>query len=150
MDYKKEQIKSKVLKCINLLLKQDLFLLKNDAQERSITHKFAEYLQQEFSDWHVDCEYNRNLGKIKRRENGSGFNPDIIIHIRETYNDFLIIEVKKSNGQNNDEVNRLKEATENNSRLHYKLGLFILFYVEQNYQKHPELRWFENGQEIEL
>jgi hypothetical protein len=151
MNYKKEQIKSKILKCINLLLKHDLFLLKNDAQERSITHKLAEYIQQEFLEWHVDCEYNKNLDKTKIRENDSRFTPDIIVHIRDTKNNLLIIEVKKSTGQDNDEDNRLKEATKSNSKFNYRLGLFIMFYTGQkDYQNDPELKWFENGEEIKL
>ena len=34
--------------------------------ERSIAHKFATYLEDEFQGWDVDCEYNRNLEKQKR------------------------------------------------------------------------------------
>ena len=37
-----------------------------DANERSLTHKLAEYLQCEFPDWHVDCEYNRHGLDVKR------------------------------------------------------------------------------------
>lgn len=31
-----------------------------NANERSMTHKFAEHLQKYFPGWNVDCEYNRN------------------------------------------------------------------------------------------
>ena len=42
------------------LIERDSFLFEADANERSITHKLAEYLQAQFQDWNVDCEYNRN------------------------------------------------------------------------------------------
>lgn len=35
-------------------------LLKADVSERAITHKLAEYLQRNFKESSVDCEYNRN------------------------------------------------------------------------------------------
>lgn len=42
------------------LFTNDLSLLEDDASERSITHKLAEYLQKRIPDMHIDCEYNRN------------------------------------------------------------------------------------------
>ena len=42
-----------------MFLANDKHLLQVEASERSITHKFAEALQQVFRNWHVDCEYNR-------------------------------------------------------------------------------------------
>jgi len=47
------------------LLKKDGYLLKNSVNERSITHKLAEYYQVLFPEWNVDCEYNLNLGGPK-------------------------------------------------------------------------------------
>lgn len=58
-----DQIKvhKKVEKAINILSKNDAFLLEGNVNERSISHKLAEYLQQEFNDWNVDYEYNRDF-----------------------------------------------------------------------------------------
>ena len=55
-----DDVKEKTKKCIRLLLKNNFFLIKVKAHERSIAHKLAEHLQIEFPDWHVDCKYNRN------------------------------------------------------------------------------------------
>ena len=73
-------------------LKAEGDLLQLNANERSITHKLAEYLQREFSDWNVDCEYNRLGAAIKRLpapeaigsddEDGRTIFPDIIVHRR--------------------------------------------------------------------
>lgn len=107
------------------LKKNDEPLLMHNVNERSITHKLAEYLQKHLPEYNVDCEYNRNTDqgskKIKRlslkleeiiEESGVGIKskiinnseyyetsvyPDIIVHKRgENHNNLLIIEVKKS------------------------------------------------------
>ena len=44
-------------------MEEDLYLLKRDVNERTITHQFAIYLAEEMNkeeDWNVDVEYNRN------------------------------------------------------------------------------------------
>lgn len=45
---------------LSRLIDKDRYLLQNDTSERSITHMLGMYLQGEFSDWNVDCEYNKN------------------------------------------------------------------------------------------
>jgi hypothetical protein len=87
---------------------RDFHLLSADVNERSITHKLAEYLQAELPDWHVDCEYNRDrhdskLLELPHRSNVSSEDvhartvfPDIIVHHRNTQENLLVIEVKKS------------------------------------------------------
>lgn len=87
---------------------KELFLV--DANERSITHKFAEYIQIEFPDYNVDCEYNRTGLEIKKLfslslnkkikiddTNGDTVYPDIIVHRRSKPDNFIVIEAKKSN-----------------------------------------------------
>lgn len=97
------------------LIERDSFLLVKDANERSITHKLAEYLQQGFPGWHVDCEYNRwasnpNNGPRKflvdleeqvssGDTNGTTVFPDIIVHRRGTTENLLVIEAKKVGGR---------------------------------------------------
>ncbi|WP_052330122.1 hypothetical protein [Thermicanus aegyptius] len=61
MEYSKETIELKVKKAVYKLLKEDLYLLQNDLHERTISHKLAYYLQAEFPNLHVDCEYNKNI-----------------------------------------------------------------------------------------
>lgn len=92
------------------LLSNDIDLLIVDANERSITHKLAEYLQTKFPDWNVDCEYNRNglnskklsaFVKNIKSDNTDAVSvyPDIIIHHRRTSENFIVIEAKKSNSR---------------------------------------------------
>jgi len=59
MTYIKNEIERKVKSCLQILREQDKYLLDNDLNERTITHKLATYLQEEFQEFNVDCEYNR-------------------------------------------------------------------------------------------
>jgi len=83
------------------------YLLENDLNERTITHKLAEYLRPMFPELEVDCEYNRDGHDPKRvnledrpvEEWGAGSNvyPDIIVHHRgDNLHNVLIVEAKKA------------------------------------------------------
>lgn len=52
---------NKIRAGLKRLFIDDDHLLKENINERSITHRLAMYYQEHFPDWHVDCEYNRNL-----------------------------------------------------------------------------------------
>ncbi len=106
------------------LSRWDYSLLVRDVNERSVAHKFAEYLwkhfqeqmqvaiqkakgQRQFPDLRVDCEYNRSGDDPKRipltddvlGSNNECYytpNPDINIHERgNNDHNFFIIEIKK-------------------------------------------------------
>lgn len=77
------------------LLKHDSHLLEIDANERSITFRFAMYLQAYLQDWDVDCEFNRDGVEPKKRghlglhpdsedEDAKTVFPDVIAHRRGT------------------------------------------------------------------
>ncbi len=101
-------VKDKVRNAIQRLLDHDRFLLEKDVNERSISHRLAMYLQNEFGDeWDVDCEYNRNhevkkeLTVLPRQietddTTATTVFPDIIVHHRDTDDNLLVIEMKKS------------------------------------------------------
>ena len=116
-------IKNKIKSALEEVLKNDAYLLKININERTIAHKLATYLQCEFPDYDVDCEYNRNvlqddgqkyifrlkeklrvLGLLKEEEKTIDKEiierlvyPDIIIHKRDnTTRNICIIEIKKS------------------------------------------------------
>lgn len=54
-----------IIRTLEKFLKEDSYLSDVDANERSQTHKIAEYLQQILPEYNVDCEYNRNLRQEK-------------------------------------------------------------------------------------
>lgn len=117
------QIKRRVDIAIQMLRVNDNYLLKHNANERSISHKFAMYLESTFGkNYDVDCEYNRNIEHERgsknidilksewSRLNGRNINvidediiveksvlPDIIVHKRGSNKEnLLVIEIKKS------------------------------------------------------
>ena len=55
-----------VLDALQRVIDLDADLLAADANERSITHRFAMYLQALLPEWQVDCEYNRDGHNPKR------------------------------------------------------------------------------------
>ncbi len=66
----------KVNRGLRALIKNDVYLLENNISERSITHKLAEYYQDIYPLWNVDCEFNKNLELPK----GAEFNPEDFLH----------------------------------------------------------------------
>lgn len=54
-----------IIRTLKKFLKKDSYLSDVDANERSQTHKIAEYLQQILPGYNVDCEYNRKLRQEK-------------------------------------------------------------------------------------
>jgi hypothetical protein len=139
------EIKIKVEFCIRQLLRNDHHLLKINAHERSIAHKLAEYLQQQFHDWHVDCEYNRHGIEIKKLGEARVY-PDIIVHLRNTPFNLLVIELKCSNENYEGDIEKLKKFTDQNGEFKYKLGLFLKILD----QEIKEMIWFKNGQKQKI
>jgi hypothetical protein len=118
-----ETIEDLVKRALGDLLYNDSFILEIDANERTITHKLAAYLEKYFDDRDIDCEYNKKAEppeivpkeltvepklralmiklhpkdkeEWEEKETITVY-PDIIVHERGTPNNYLIIEVKKS------------------------------------------------------
>lgn len=150
-----KEVKSHVEKALNLLLEQDKFLLLNNLNERTISHKLAEYLQREFSSWNVDCEYNRNFDRIKKIEikrmrcqevrkddtDAKTVYPDIIIHHRYTEENLLVIEVKK-NASYSDKENDGNKIGSFMDEFNYSYGLFIDLITRTEEAGIKQILWF--------
>lgn len=132
---------NRIREAIDLLLKHDSYLLTCDLNERSITHKFAEHLQRGFPEWHVDCEYNRDHHDPKRLDlpprhdissddlHAKTVFPDIIIHHRDTDDNFVVIEVKKSSNPEGDEWD-LRKLRAFKEQLGYQIAMFVRFLTD--------------------
>lgn len=151
-----EEVKQKVQKALNKLRESDAFLIQANINERTISHKLAEYLQLEFHPLKVDCEYNRRAEAIKRLEvprdninwddtEARTVFPDIVVHERgNDNNNLLVIEVKKSSNKNNQfDKNKLKSFT--NEPYRYSFGLLLSVSMSR---LHDELEWYSNGRAI--
>ena len=160
-DLRLVEIKEKVNNAIDSLVERDIFLLKNNVNERSISHRLAVYLEYQFEEWDVDCEYNRDHDRIKSvilhkidsissdiKPNdiyAKTVFPDIIIHKRNREENLLVIEMKKStNTQSKDfDLEKLKAYRKD---LGYTQTLFIKFY---NNARKPEVSWDPDKSDIE-
>ncbi len=128
---------------------EDRLLLRLDAHERSICFRLATYLAEQFPEFDVDCEYNRNhaegnyqkrvrntelIDLVKRQrprlgnEDGLMILPDIIVHIRDKPMNLLVIEAKKTSSQIPEDKDLLKlQALK--EELGYRFARFIKFDV---------------------
>jgi hypothetical protein len=136
-----------VLAALERLLALDEYLLKVDANERSISYRFGMYLQSELPDYHVDCEYNRDgvepkrIGHVDLNPNsedteGKTVFPDIIVHIRGEKRNYLVIEFKKSSSTVDRSIDFQKlRGYKGDQRLRYEHALF----VELTVGEHPDV-----------
>lgn len=122
-------------KALDELLKHDSYLLRADANERSISHCLAVYLKAQFPDWSVDCEYNRNHHDVKRlelepRDTGDDdveavtVFPDIIVHRRSTDENLLVVEIKKSTSRQSADYD-IRKLTAFKTQLQYGHAAFV-------------------------
>ncbi len=108
----------------------DDVVLQKDANERAISHRLAVYLEKLFPDWNVDCEYNRNCNASSKspakRANGNRRFPDIIVHRRETNENLLVIEMKKTPTllEIVCDATKLRDMKQD-PKLHYRFAVFI-------------------------
>jgi hypothetical protein len=155
-----DEVRHKIEKALRLLYKNDLFLITNTTNERSITHKLAEYIQILFPEWHVDCEYNRKGEDIKRlysidecseQRKTNRIIPDIIIHHRCMHNNLLVIETKVKNKSDNDDIcdrKKLQLLTQKDGEYGYEWGLYIQFHHNEENKIKKTLTWYANGDQL--
>lgn len=146
----KELVEKALKKAIDTLIRADFELLQLDVNERSISHRFAKYLEPYFPGWNIDCEYNRNHHDSKRlnisRRNISSDDteaitvfPDIIVHRRNTDKNLVVIEMKKTSSQEGYkyDLGKLKAFK---AQLHYQFAIFIKIKTGQDFGIEP-IEW---------
>ena len=158
-NFDKNVIKEKIKIAIDTLFSNDAWLLEKDLNERSITHKLAEYMQPLFSEFNVDCEYNGNVLenndrkqikvlkeellkkyiKLNKKEiNETDYEfaerlvfPDIIVHKRGEYEcNLCVIEVKKSTSKVSAEFDKIKLQAYTNDRFGNNLKYELGVFIE--------------------
>jgi len=156
---KLDALKQKVENALKKLSTNDSFLIDANTNERTISHKLAEYLQEEFPNlyWNVDCEYNRHGGEIKRLEIPQNKNslddieaktvfPDIIIHQRNNDdNNLLLIEVKKSSNTQSRRLDENKLIAFTKEPYNYRFGLFLEISMDNTTDF---LQWYSRGKKF--
>jgi hypothetical protein len=131
----KDLIESALTDAIEQLLRSDSYILDKDVNERSISHRLANYIEPHFPGWNVDCEYNRNHDDSKRLDiyprkvqsddtQATTVYPDIIIHRRGTDENLVVIEMKKTTSTEADEYD-LGKLRAFKTQLGYQFAIFI-------------------------
>ena len=129
-----------IRQALEKLFKNDAHLIEVDANERSITHRLAIYIEENLKEmhltWDVDCEIHRNGHEAKSTglftesvDNGDlhacTVYPDIIVHHRDTDDNLLVIEVKKSSNNKQSDRDRKKIESVRRPPLSYRHGLCL-------------------------
>lgn len=127
MNYNNAEVKKLIKKAIRKFIEEDKeYLLKVNIYEPTISHRIAVYLEGEFKNFDVDCEYSKNLHNPKRNSSNDKIRPDIIVHRRGTNRNLCIIEIKKMGKDSKKakkDIEKLKDTV--GESLNYKLGVFI-------------------------
>jgi hypothetical protein len=156
MDF--ETIEKKVCIALETLRRNDSFLLEANTNERTISHKLAEYLQKEFLELSVDCEYNRHESHEKKAnlpKDGISWDdieaktvfPDILVHKRDTDDsNLLIIEIKKSSNKTNRQFDKNKLIAFTMEPFNYNFGLFLEINIAGSTDS---FEWYKNGRKYE-
>ena len=151
-----KDIRKLIERAYQMLIEKDGYLLKVDANERSITHRLAIHLESVFPGYDVDCEYNREgvdpkiLKDFKKKidsadSNGVTVFPDIIIHHRGKRDNFIVIEAKKlSNTDDSDKEKLVIYKKE----LSYKHAYFVRFPVGEDFKNYKCLPFEEFIEEM--
>ena len=147
-----DQINDRLRIALERLINHDGVLIRENANERSICARLAFYIQQEFPEFHVDCEYNRhhndpqhikrlhdsNLLQIVREKrkdddiDSVSVFPDIIVHRRGTNENLLVIEAKKTTSDVNFEAFDLAKLKTYKSELKFRFAKFLCFGTRTN------------------
>lgn len=137
-----EKIKYKIKKCLVRLYRENPNLFdrnnSNGLCERCLVFRFGLYLQGEFLDYFVDCDFNSSFvngsptgGKQIANSDGSKTKRfvDIIVHQRKAppNTDFICFEIKKWNNRNakaaKKDMNNLVGLT---SEFGYQYGFYLI------------------------
>lgn len=145
------ELKTLVQRAIVTFLARDSQLFELKADEWSMAHRLAVYLEQEIAGWDVDCEYNKQARKGNAKTNAmTGHDtqrtrPDIILHHRGKVakkHNLLIIEIKRSQLADDQKVMEATRRPDGRRKYQYQFGLALVFL--------PRLdpRWYANGESV--
>lgn len=153
MTMDRERLKALIQESLKEFFEHERDLIDVDANERSISYKIAEYITPKFSDWDVDCEYNRDGTETKLLEipvenvptndtKGKTVYPDIIIHQRKDKTNLLIIEIKKSGLLYTHDVDKIN-AFLKSPEYSYTFGLMLIINIPYNPDQPYNWEWFQ-------
>ena len=109
----------------------------HDMHEVALCHRLAVHLEKsgKFTGYSIDCDYNRDERKIKRRRQitknpkGKKFRPDIIVHKRGSgeNNNLIMIEAKKDPCRPEERAEEIERLIDNANKYQYAHAFFVVF-----------------------
>jgi len=161
------ELESKVRKCIDRLIKDDSHLLRESVYERTISGRLGHYMINEFPNYDVDCEYDKNIESLEDKKiiyeieyrvgvkikNPKKIVPDIIIHKRGLNSEnLLVVEMKKNTSKNNainyDDIKLKAATTEVLSNINYAFGALVIMNVGDLAGEY-RIIWYAEGMDFE-
>jgi hypothetical protein len=127
----------KVVAALREFYAREAFLFARDLGERTLTHRLAVYLEKQFPDFVVDCDFDRlgprtlslPHGSIVSTDDhlGKSIYPDIVVHQREVPNNLLAIEVRRAGNHQPIEHDRqkLRALTDAHIWFAYWIGVLV-------------------------
>jgi hypothetical protein len=129
---------NKVIAALEAFYARETHLFEKDLGERTLTHRLAVHLENQFPGWETDCDYSRLGERTLRLPRGSivstddhlgkSVYPDIVVHQREIPNNLLAIEVRKQSNHLPPEHDQLKlrALTDPHLWFAYRIGVFLV------------------------
>ena len=142
------ELKTGVMRAMDILYARDSDLFSRDASEWAIAHRLAVYLERELPGWNVDCEYNRQGPETnpKTKADESKIRPDIVLHHRgrtELQHNLLVVELKKAESTADlDKACKYTTAPHGARTFQYQYGLALTV------SGGLKLHWFKSGGEV--
>jgi hypothetical protein len=127
----------KVVAALKELYAREAFLFERDLGERALTHRLAVYLERQFPDFEVDCDFDRLGPRTLQLPHGSivstddhlgkSIYPDIVVHQRAVPNNLLAVEVRKAHNHQPVEHDRqkLRALTDPHIWFAYWIGMLV-------------------------
>src|SRR3954471_2266575 len=135
---------NKVIAALRDFYAHEAFLFAKDIGERAITHRFAVHLEEQFSGWSVDCDYDR-LGErtlhlphgtiISTDDHlGKSIYPDVVVHQREIPNNLLTLEIRKASNHTalDHDQHKLMALTDAHVWFAYWIGVLLVLDKDHN------------------
>ena len=132
---------NKVIAALRDFYAHEGFLFEKDVGERAVTHRFAVYLERQFSGWSVDCNYDRlgertlhlPHGTIVSTDDhlGKSIYPDVVVHQREIPNNLLAVEIRKASNHTSLEHDQHKLMALTNAHVWFAYWIGVLLVLDR-------------------
>jgi hypothetical protein len=126
------EVKARLSNALESFFKEERKLLESDVREDGLSHRLAVHIGRQFEEWDVDAEYDKmHIDGVPSEKKYIGADgkehhaiPDIIVHRRQTMENFLAIEIKKL-GKNRGREHDFAKLAAYKQQLGYQFAAFV-------------------------